>query len=370
MRNETGTYPLVSVFIPTYNTGQFLTQAIDSVLSQTYQNYQLIIVNDGSTDNTVDLLKQYQAHLKVTIHHNSKNMGISPTWNIALGLCRGEFIAKLDSDDFYEPNQLETVVEFFQQHPEVGLVFSGLSLIYPDGRCETEMRFRRSWVRNRAKFLPILLDRCIIRAPTVVVRRTCYEQLGGVIEQMRLHSDWEMWVRVAANYPVGFIARRLANYRLSYGSNATAQAIMDGRNLYDLKLWLDLLAADKLPYRLRTEELNKLRWGIYDLVMHFAGIAAYHDHKEMQETYTAFAEEVLSVQSSAVEIEYTRQVYINLHQAIFAFREKRLQKAQYHLLQAVTLGPSKWPWTWRKLLLSLKIIKRIIAGFYRRAILR
>jgi hypothetical protein len=263
-------------------------------------------------------------------------------------------IAKLDADDFYEPTQLDTVVRFFQKHQNVGLVFSGLNLIYPDGRREPEMMYWRSWVRDRKAFLPTLLQLCVMRAPTVFVRSACYKHLGGVIEEMQLHSDWEMWVRVAANYPVGFIARRLANYRLSHGPNATAQAAIDGRSLHDLKLWLKLLEEEALPYRLNAEEQAKFRWGIYALEMHFAALAARSKQPELQRAYIAFAEEVLADQLPPHELARMRPVYSNLHQGICAFREHQLKEARRYFLEAIRLGPQycKMPWVWSKLLLT------------------
>ena len=361
---------LVSVFILTYNTGQFLAQAIESVLNQTYQNFELIIIDDCSTDDTAQILHRYQTHPQVRIYHNLTNLGISPSWNIALRLCQGEFIAKLDADDFYEPGQLETVVAFFEEHPEAGLVFSGLTLIHPDGHQEIEVMFPHSWVRPRESFLSILLDRCIIRAPTVFVRRVCYEKLGGVVEEMKLHSDWEMWVRVAANYPVGYIARRLASYRLSYGSNSTAKAITDGRSLHDLRLWLNLLAEDKLPYRLSENELTRFRWGLYDLVMHFAGIAAYHQQEAMAKVYTAFAEELLLPCRPTSNMERLRHTHLNLHQGIYAFQSHQHKKAIRYFLKALKIKGGSLPEVWHELGLTLKIIRRLSAGFYRRIIIK
>ncbi len=363
---------LVSVFIPTYNASRFVTQAIDSVLAQTYQNYELIMVDDGSTDGTIDLLRPYQGHPKITIQRNPRNVGMAANWNVGLSLCQGEFIAKLDADDFYEPGYLEAMVEVFRQNKNVGLVFSGLNLIYPDGRCEPEMVSLRSWVRSRKTFLPTLLQTCIIRSPTACVRRTCYEQLGHFNEQMYIHADWEMWTRLAANYPVGFVAQRLANYRLSYGSNRTAQAIKDGRSIADLKLWLNLLAEDGLPYHLSQAELNSFKWGIYDLEMHFAGIAAYHRQPEMQGAYTAFAEEMLPNHLSSAEVGRLRWVYTHLHQGIYAFREKKLKEAWRFLLQALRGQPASDQPTraWSQLPLVFKVTRRVIAGLYRRAVVK
>jgi glycosyltransferase involved in cell wall biosynthesis len=353
-KEEVQDCPLVSIFIPAYNAGQFVAQAIDSVLAQTYSNYELIIIDDGSTDDTALVLKAYQSHPKITIQRNPKNVGMAANWNIGLGLCQGEFIAKLDADDFYEPGYLEAVVKVFQKNKTVGLVFSGLNLIYSDGHVEPEMISLRSWVRNRQNFLPTLLQLCVIRSPTVCVRRSCYDQLGGFIEQMQIHADWEMWVRIVAHYPIGFIARRLANYRMNYGSNCTAQAAFDGRSKNDLRLWLNLLKNNELPYRLSAAEQDKLRWGIYAIEMHFAGTAAYYKRAEMQKAYTAFAEEVLPNRPSPSEMERMRQVYINLHQGLCAFQEQKLKEARYYFLQAIKIGPAycKSFWIWSKLLLT------------------
>ena len=355
MKKDIAKSPLVTIYIPTYNAARFIGQAIDSILRQTYQNYELIIIDDGSTDDTAQILKQYQAHSKITIHHNQTNVGMAANWNIGLTLGRGEFIAKLDADDFYESHYLESVMKVFQKHQSVGLVFSGLNLIYPDGRSEPEMFSLRSWVRPPEKFLPTLLQLCVIRSPTVCVRRSCYDELGGFIEHMQIHADWEMWVRIAANYPVGFIARRLANYRMNYGTNCTAQAAMDGRSIQDLQLWLNLLEKEALPYRLNVSQQEQFRRGIYAMEMHFAGMAAYYKQEAMQKAYTLFAEQILPNPPSPPEMARMRQVYLNLHQGICAFRENQLKEARRYFLQAIKIGPAycKSLWIWSKLLLTL-----------------
>lgn len=346
--------PKISVFIPAYNAGPFVAQAIESVLAQSYSNYELIVIDDGSTDNTIKVLEKYQSHQKVKIYQNKKNMGMAPTWNIGLKLCRGELIAKLDADDFYEPTFLETMVGFSQNHQQVGLIFSGVKLLYPDGRSEPEMSSMRSWVREPQDFLPTLLQLCIIRSPSVCVRRDCYKKLGGFIEDMYIHADWEMWVRIAANYPVGFIAHRLANYRMSYSFNVTAQAAFDGRSMHDLKLWLDLLDQNQLPYQLTKDEEEKLRWGMYELEMHFAATAAYHQQEAMQTAYTLFAEGILPEQVPDSEKEKMRKVYTYLHQGICAFRDRKMKEARRFFLQAIKTDPTycKPLWIWSKLLLT------------------
>ncbi|MCB0153397.1 MAG: glycosyltransferase [Anaerolineae bacterium] len=353
-RTSASPVPLVSVFIPAYNAAPFLAKAIDTVLNQTYQNFELIVIDDGSTDHTAEVLRNYEAHPKVTIHRHPRNRGMAATWNEGLTLCRGDFIAKLDADDFYEAGYLQAVVEFFQKHRGLGLVFSGLNLIYPDGRTEPEMAFLNSWVRGHRAFLASLLRLCSIRSPTVCVRRSCYEQLGGFNEAMKIHADWEMWVRIAATHPVGFIARRLANYRMSYGLNCTAQAAVDGRSMTDLRLWLEQITRDELPYRLTNRELNQFKAGIYELEMHFAGVAAYHHRPDIQQAYIAFAEQIFPHNLPPQELARKRQVYLDLHQGICAFQERQLSDARRYFLRAIRTGPGycKPLWIWSKLLLT------------------
>ncbi|MCB0208599.1 MAG: glycosyltransferase [Anaerolineae bacterium] len=345
----------ISVFILVYNTEKFIDQAIQSVLHQTYQHFELIIVDDGSTDNTKDVLEKYANHPKMQIFYNKQNRGISPSWNFAIKQCHGELIAKLDADDFYEPDQMATVVKFYQEHPQVGFIFSGLNLVYPDGRREPEMVFLKNWVRERQEFLPTLLRLCVVRAPTVFVNRDCYQKLDGVIEAMTLHSDWELWVKIAAHYPVGYIAQCLANYRMSHGTNVTALAAIDGRSMHDIRLWLDLLNHNKLPYTLTKAELTQFRWGIYELEMHFAAKSAYYQQIELQKTYTTFAEEILPSRLPEAEMIKMRQVHTHLHQGIFAFRDRKLKEARRYFLKAIRSGPKycKAPWIWSKLLLTL-----------------
>lgn len=346
--------PLVSIFIPAFNAAAYLTQAIDSVLAQTYRNFELIIINDGSTDDTVAVLKQYRGCPQITVLHLPNNMGMAATWNIGIDRCRGQLVAKLDADDFWEPDYLAAVVDFFQKNPGTGLVFSGVRLVYADGRSEPEMRYLSSRSMDRADFLPTLLRLCVIRSPSVCVNRECYTKLGRFIEPMTIHPDWEMWVRIAANYPVGYIARLLANYRVGDSSNVTSLAAIDGRSARDLAYWLDLLGQKQLPYNLTTPEDHLFRWGVYEMQMHFAAIAASRNLPHIQNSYITFAESVLPTPLAPAELRKMRQVHLDLHLGIFRFRERQLREARQHFLRAIRTGPmyAKHPWIWSKLLLT------------------
>ena len=333
--------PLVSVFIPVYNAEPFVAQAIESVLAQTYPHYELIVVNDASTDGTAEVITRYQGHPKVRIHHNPANLGMARNWNVGLRLTQGELVAKLDADDFYEPNFLEEIVPVFQRHPAVGLVFSGVNLIHGNGRVTQERKYLASWVRSGRKFLQQLLQTCVIRSPTVCVRRVCYEHLGEFLPEMKLHADWEMWVRIAAHYDVGYVAKYLASYRLPCGDSCTSQAYTDERSIDDLRLWLSLLERDALPYRLKEVELSRLKRGIYELEMAFAALCLNAGAIAMADRYCAFAESVVPALSFLPPHQSLRlrMAKLDLERGRLAHFDRQAKEARHYLVRALIHRP-------------------------------
>jgi glycosyltransferase involved in cell wall biosynthesis len=334
--------PLVSVFIPVYNAASLVAQAIESVLAQTYQHYELIVVNDASTDGTAEVIARYQDHPKVRIHHNPTNLGTAPNWNMGVSLCEGDLIARLDADDLYTPGFLERVVPIFQRYPDVGMVFTGAKVFWPFSKMTEELPYRHSWVRAGRDFLPELLRGCRVRSPTACVRRTCYQQLGPLVDELRIHHDWEMWVRIAANYDVGYLAEPLAYYRFLNPGGCTAQAISDGRSIGDCRLWLDLLAGDALPYRLNSDELSLLKEGMHDLIMTFAVYAMDEGLNESLQRYLSFAEILLP--------EGTRgSPYARLYTwaaAVYLAERRGRARACYFLLKSLSYGLPYQAW-WR-----------------------
>jgi len=120
---------LVSVIIPTYNRSYFVTEAIESVLCQTYPNIELIVVDDYSMDDTEEKLKPYKNKGKIKYIRNEKNKGISPTVNTGLLAANGKYIARLDDDDLFMPDKIEKQVKHFEEDPDVGMVTSGCLII-------------------------------------------------------------------------------------------------------------------------------------------------------------------------------------------------------------------------------------------------
>jgi hypothetical protein len=246
--------PTVAVFIPTYNSAPFLGKAIESVLGQTFSDYELLILDDASTDQTSKVVEPYLSHSQVTYLRNETNLGMAANWNKGISLSRGKYVAKLDADDFYHPDFLQGIVSLLEKNPSVGLAFCGVHWIIPNG-ANSFLPYTSSWVTSGPVFQANLLRRFVTHSATICVRRECYERLGGFIEKMRIHADWEMWTRITAHYDIAYVDKILASM-VRHPNSCTSQSKKDTRTPDDFTLWLKMLDNNALPYQLnKTDRL-------------------------------------------------------------------------------------------------------------------
>ncbi len=190
--------PTVSVIIPTYNRAAFVTEAIDSVLAQTFRDVELIVVDDGSTDDTRDRLAAYGERIRLVCEENH---GVSHARNVGIRAARGEYIALLDSDDLWLPKKLETQVAVMNAQPDLQL-------------CHTEEIWIRRGVRvNQMKkhqkhggyIFPNCLPFCVISPSSVMIRRALFDDVGYFDESLPACEDYDLWLRITKIYPVYFI---------------------------------------------------------------------------------------------------------------------------------------------------------------------
>lgn len=209
--------PRVSVIIPTYNCSQFIICALQSAFAQSYNDYEVIVADDGSTDNTCVLIEQFN---KPIIYIFQPNRGLSAARNLALSKASGEFVAYLDADDMWYPQKLERQIEFLDAHPECGLVHSDASIID-----EEDSVIYQNFNSEKQRFIPQgfcardLLEYSTIIVPTVVERRCCVAKLGGFDERLRSVEDYLHWIQLTLDgYAIGYIDDALAMYRWRTGS--------------------------------------------------------------------------------------------------------------------------------------------------------
>jgi CMP-N-acetylneuraminic acid synthetase len=215
--------PKVTVYIPTHNYGKYLSQAIDSVVKQKFDDWELIVIDDGSTDNTVDILKKFGGHPKIKILRQDKK-GLTVTNNIALRLSRGKYIMRLDADDYLDENALLVLSNILDTRPDVGLVYPDYYRVDEDGEI-IDLERRKKIGKEVA-----LLDLPAHGACTMI-RKSCLIELGGYDETLPCQDGYELWLRFIGRYKPYNVNVPLFYYR-QHGKSLTQdkQKILSARH--------------------------------------------------------------------------------------------------------------------------------------------
>jgi glycosyltransferase involved in cell wall biosynthesis len=219
---------LVSVIIPTYNRGWILKEAIDSVLSQDFDDFELIVVDDGSTDNTQDILDGYARDIIVL---RQDNRGVSAARNAGIAFASGQFIAFLDSDDLWLPGKLSIQIDFFNSNPDVLI-------------CQTE----EMWIRNGKRVNPKKrhkklsgmifkhsLPLCIVSPSAVMLKKSLLDKTGVFDESLPACEDYDLWLRISCKYPVFLIDTPLIIKRGGHEDQLSKTPKLDKHRIQALK---------------------------------------------------------------------------------------------------------------------------------------
>ncbi len=216
----------VSVIIPCYNQGRFLAEAVDSVLNQTYPSVEIIVVDDGSTDDTPEVAARYGDRIR---YIRKDNAGLSAARNTAIEHSRGELIALLDSDDRWLPQKLEKQVPYFDRDSAVALCFSSFRIFGNSPHSGNEVKVPDNQVLD---IHDVLLRTWDMQVPTAVFRRNILDEVGMFDTAYEYCEDWDMWIRIALHYKVVTCGQTLADYRITEGSlssSANAKRVYLGR---------------------------------------------------------------------------------------------------------------------------------------------
>jgi glycosyltransferase involved in cell wall biosynthesis len=200
---------LVSVVIATYNMGQYLPRAVQSVLTQSYPNVEVLIVDDGSTDDTPAVVRQWDADVRVRAQRQA-NAGQARARNQGVAAARGRFVAFLDADDEWFPDKLERQMPLFTDRPPLGVVYSDFERMDGEGRPLPRgdpVPMHRGWISGA------LLIENFVSFQTAVVRRECLERCGAFDENVRMGDDYELFLRLSAHYEFDFIPAPTVRYR-------------------------------------------------------------------------------------------------------------------------------------------------------------
>lgn len=204
---------LVSVVTATYNMGHYLLLSIASALNQTYKNLEVLVVDDGSTDNTRELMQKFKDERRIHYIYQ-ENKGQAAAKNRGIQESSGEFIAFLDADDIWKPEKIEKQLNLLQKSKKIGVVYSDVEYMDEIGKSvETEpyKKYYSGKVTNQ-----LFIDN-FVNFSSAIARRECFERFGVFDERLPMSIDWDLWLRFSLEYEFAFLNEKAFYYRLWSG---------------------------------------------------------------------------------------------------------------------------------------------------------
>jgi glycosyltransferase involved in cell wall biosynthesis len=228
--------PNVSVICPVYNAAAFVEPTLQSVLNQTYKDFELIVVNDGSTDNTRQILEKYGDKIRYVY---KKNGGQSSSRNAGIRVARGQYIALIDHDDIWIPNKLELQVQEMEKAKTIGLVTCGTIGFNENGETGRTLRHLVNSLTRTQLLRRLAMGNIIGGCSNVLIRNECFLKLGLFDESLRMAEDWDMWVRIAQSYDIRSIPQLLVKYRWHEKnfSNSSAEVNLTNESVFLTKIF-------------------------------------------------------------------------------------------------------------------------------------
>jgi glycosyltransferase involved in cell wall biosynthesis len=211
--------PLVSIGIPTYNGAKYLRESVDSVLAQSFVGFELIIIDDVSSDESWAIAEEYaRKDARVSAVRNSQRLGLVANFNRCIELTKGPFVCVWHQDDVMMPQNIEKKVALMEANPQVGFVHSNVLMIDDRGQVLSEHwepDSRRDYTSSGWEFFLKMIepDKNYVCCPSVVARRECYKNLGMFREELFFACDWELWMRFALDYDVACLGTPLIQFR-------------------------------------------------------------------------------------------------------------------------------------------------------------
>jgi len=217
----------ISVVIPTYNRANTIERAVNSVLNQTYKPLEIIIVDDGSTDNTRKVIESIKHPLVKYLY--KENGGAASARNYGVQNACGNWVAFQDSDDLWREEKLKKQVEYFERHLEYELIYCPYEMHYSSGLVKTIPNTKNRQVLE-GKVLQYLIIVNTIGAPTMLINKNAFQDIGGFDEKLRVVEDWNFAVRFAEKHSVGYVDEILVDaYQIDEGVSSNMDATFEER---------------------------------------------------------------------------------------------------------------------------------------------
>jgi len=216
--------PKVSLYMPTYNCGEYINQAIESILTQTFQDFELIVIDDASMDDTSDILKNYEKNPKIKIIKNDKNLGFVRSAIKAINMAKGDYIMRLDADDYLDENALFIMNHTLDNHPEFGMVYPDYFEIDEKGNIIDY--FRKNKIGREIELLDLPAN-----GACTLMRKSCYKAIGGYRDDIIMQDKYDLWIKFIRKFEPYNINLPLFYYRRHGGniSNNTKKLLKTRR---------------------------------------------------------------------------------------------------------------------------------------------
>lgn len=221
----------ITVLMPVYNGEKYLRQAMDSILNQTYRNFEFLVINDGSTDSSEEIILSYKDE-RIRYIKNETNLRLIATLNKGIELAAGKYIARMDADDISEPERLQIQYSFMEQHPEVAICGSWFNII---GHEERVVKY----VRDHNSIMLKMFYQCHFCHPSVILRKEMLETFDHKFDPTFLHAeDYDFFVRIGEQYKLANIQQVLLHYRHHEMSVSSANVSTQADNSIRVKRYL------------------------------------------------------------------------------------------------------------------------------------
>ena len=265
--------PTVTVIIPAYNCATYLRAAVESVRAQTYQDFEVILVDDGSTDNTLELAKELGSGWPAMRVIHIEHAGLARARNVALEQMTGQWVALMDCDDLWNPTKLKKAMDFLDAHPWMSVVYHPMAPISPEGRSLriAGRRGRQGWITEK------LFHRAFIHDPSVVFHKRVVQECGPFDQSLPVCVGQEFWLRVSMRFPIGMIHEVLAQRRCLESSLTLRNSVRSGRVKVEVleRFYFEQGGRELLQHRRRAlSRLAKVRYAAGRL---FLGQKEYQD---------------------------------------------------------------------------------------------
>lgn len=201
--------PAITVLLPVFNDRRFVGRAMQSILDQTYRDFELLIIDDGSTDGSMEIVRSFRDP-RIRIESNPRNLGLAQTLNAGLALAKSDLIARMDADDISEPARFERQVAFLEANPQVAVVGTWATWIDENDRPFTTVEFPTQPSEIESALLE---DNCIFH-PSVMFRRRPVTEIGGYSASAPLSQDYELWLRLSERHLLANLPEHLLRYRI------------------------------------------------------------------------------------------------------------------------------------------------------------